>query len=116
MKILLDEHFPDAVAAAVRRKIPGFDISTVHTRELDGLPDPALLEILDDEKTTLVTRDVNSIPSHAARRLSTGETHGGIIYVGKSIPQTNVREVIRRLVELIRKQGGEDWQCREEWL
>ncbi len=116
MKILLDEHFPEAVGDAVQRKIPGFDISTVHAREFDGLPDPALLELLDDERTTLVTRDVNSIPSHAARPLAAGQTHGGIIYVGKSIRQTNVREVIRRLLELIRKHGGEDWQCGEEWL
>jgi hypothetical protein len=64
----------------------------------------------------LVTRDVNSIPSHAARRLSAAQTHGGIIYVGRSIRQTNLREVIRRLVGLIRKKGGEEWQCREEWL
>jgi hypothetical protein len=116
MKILVDEHFPEAVADAVQRKVPGFDISTVHAREFDGLPDPALLEILDDEKTTLVTRDVNSIPSHAARRLSAAQTHGGIIYVGRSIRQTNLRVVIRRLMGLIRKKGGEEWQCREEWL
>ena len=116
MILLLDEHFPQDLAEAIRRKRPGCSISSVHERDLDGLLDPALIEILDQEKTTLVTRDVNSLPRIIQSRLAAGQTHGGIIYVSRAIRQNNLREVIRRLLALIDKSGGEDWRCREEWL
>lgn len=116
MKLLLDEHFPDDIADAIRRELPEVEITSVHARELDGLPDPVLLEILDEEKTVLVSRDVNSLPDHAARRIGSGQTHGGLILVGKSIRQTDSRELIRRLVALIREKGRLDWRCRQDWL
>jgi len=116
MKILLDEHFPEAVAAAVRRAVPGFDIQSIHAKNWEGLLDAPLLEILDAEGTTLVTRDVNTIPRHMRARLSNGQTHGGIVFVRRSILQNNSRVVIRRLVDLIKKRGKEDWQCQEGWI
>jgi hypothetical protein len=68
------------------------------------------------EKTTLVTRDAATVRTHAAARLAAGDTHGGIILVPRSIKQNDEREVIRRLVALVRTHGAEDWSCREEWL
>jgi len=84
MILILDEHFPQDMAAAIRRKQPKCKISSVHERDLDGLQDDTLLEILDDEKTTLVTRDVNTVPRFIRSRLASGQTHGGVVYISPS--------------------------------
>lgn len=116
MKIIVDEHFSDGIPDGVKRAVPGLEITSVHARDLDGLKDPALLELLDLEGVTLVTRDVNTVRDHAADRLACGDTHGGLIFVPRSIKQSDEKEVLRRLIALIQKSGGEDWSCREEWL
>lgn len=116
MKIILDEHFPQEVSQAVRREFPAFNIESIHSLKWEGLLDPALLEILDQNKTTILTRDVNTIPQFISSRLAEGKTHGGVIYVPRSIAQDNLKEVISRLVELIKKRGAEDWTCQTAWL
>lgn len=116
MKLLFDEHFSDALAQAVKRKRPAVTVDSIHGRSLDGLVDPALLELLDLENTVLVTRDVRTVPGALAARLSAGQTHGGVIFVPRSIRQSDDKELLRRLLALIDEKGGADWQCREEWL
>ena len=116
MRLIFDEHFPDELAVAVRRDRPGCEAATIHEREWDGTPDDLLLQILDEEKAVLVTRDARTIPGVAAARLAAGLTHGGILLVPRSIRQTDDRELLRRLLGLIDERGGEDWRCRMEWL
>jgi len=117
LKLLLDEHLPPEVAAALRRRFPKLDCQSIHETPLVGLPDPALLEILDAEQRTLVTRDVNTVPGFVVARLAAGLTHGGIIYAdSKRLRQTDTKVLIRRLTEVIEKHGGEDWNCRSGWL
>ncbi len=79
LKLLLDEHIDPEVARALRRRFPELDVSSIQDTPWVGLPDPALLELLDAERCTLVTRDVNSVPWHANQRLQAGLTHGGVI-------------------------------------
>ena len=116
MKLILDEHFSDKIAAAIRRARPKIKISTIHQRELDGLLDAPLLEILDEEKTILITRDVRTIPGAANARIAIGLTHGGIIFVPRSIRQTDDRELLRRLLRKIDETQKEDWTSRTDWL
>ena len=80
LKLLLDEHVDPEVARAFRRRFPRLDVLSIYDTPWIGLPDPPLLEILDADRRTLVTRDVNSVPMHTNRRLAAGLTHGGIIY------------------------------------
>ncbi len=116
MKLLTDEHFPAVIAAAVRRKMPDFDIQSIYETNLAGLLDPPLLEVLDLQQRTLLTRDVNSIPDFLKERLREGKTHGGVIYVSGGLRQNDSRAVIRALVAFLKAHGGEDWGCREGWL
>lgn len=117
IKLVLDEHFPVEVAAALRRSFPKREVQSIHETEWGGFPDPALLDVLDGENLTLVTRDVNSVPLHVRQRLQAGLSHAGVIYAdSKRLKQTDPRGVIRRLSEVIRKHGDEDWRCREGWL
>lgn len=116
MRLIFDEHFPDELAAGVRRERQGCQAATIHEREMEGTPDDLLLEILDEEETVLVTRDARTMPGAAAARLACGLTHGGMILVPRSIRQTDDRELLRRLLALTDRTGGEDWRCRMEWL
>lgn len=115
--MMLDEHFSEEAAAAVRRALPGIEVQSIHETQLVGLPDPPLLEILDAEGLVLVTRDVNSIPGHLASRLASGLTHGGVIFVdSKRLRQTDFKGFLRRLAEFVRQHKEDDWQCRTDWL
>ncbi len=116
MKLLTDEHFPIEIAEAVRREMPKFDIQSIHETELAGLLDQPLLEALDRQKRTLLTRDVNSIPEFARERLHEGKTHGGLLYVSRKHRQSDLRAGIRRLLVFLENHGKEDWGCREGWL
>ncbi len=116
MKLLTDEHFPAEIAQAVRRLMPHFDIQSIHETNLAGLLDHPLLAELDLQQTTLLTRDVNSIPDFLKERLREGKTHGGVIYVSSSFRQNDLRAVIRALVTFLKAHGEEDWRCREGWL
>ncbi len=116
MKLLTDEHFPVEIAMAVRREMPNCDIQSIHETNLAGLLDQPLLEVLDLQQRTLLTRDVNSIPDFLKERLREGKTHGGVVYVGNRLRQNDLRVVIRALVSFLKAHGNEDWGCREGWL
>jgi hypothetical protein len=117
LKLLADEHVHPEVVKALRRRFPGLDAISIYDTEWRGLQDAALLEILDTEKRTLLTRDVNSVPRHANARLAVGLTHGGVLYVdSKRHRQADVRGLIRRLTEVVRRHGEEDWTCRSGWI
>ena len=116
MKLLTDEHFPAEIAKAVRRKLPNFEIQSIHETNLVGLLDQPLLEALDRQQRTLLTRDVNSIPDFLKERLRDGKTHGGAIYVSNRFRQNDSRAVIRALVTFLKTHRHEDWRCREGWL
>jgi hypothetical protein len=117
VKLLLDEHIAREVGAALRRKFPGLEVISIYDTAWRGLPDAALLETLDREGWTLVSRDVNTIPEFVKARLAAGLTHAGVIYAdSKRLKQTDVRGLIRRLTNVAEKHGEEDWTCREGWL
>ena len=117
LKLLLDEHISEEVAAALLRRFPGLDVKSIYSTMLKGLADPPLLEVLDHEGRTLVTRDVNSIPRHIRNRQGEGKGQGGIFYVdSKRLKQTDTKGLIRRLTEIVEKHGNEDWTGRQGWV
>ena len=116
MKLLTDEHFPAEIATSVRREIPKCDILSIHETNLAGLLDQPLLELLDQQQRTLLTRDVNSIPEFLKERLREGKTHGGVIYVSSRFRQNDLRAVVRALATFLKAHRDEDWACREAWL
>ncbi len=117
LKLLLDEHSDPEAVGALKHRFPSLDVASIHDTDLTGLSDPPLLEVLDAQHRTLVTRDVNSVPGHVQARLAAGLTHGGVLYAhSKRLRQTDLRALIRRLAEVVGKYGQEDWTCREGWL
>jgi hypothetical protein len=113
----LDEHIPREAAEALQRKFSALEALSIYDSSWRGLQDPPLLETLDREGWTLVTRDVNTIPEFIKARLAAGLTHGGVIYAdSKRLRQSDARGLIRSLVAFVQEHGDEDWTCREGWL
>ena len=117
LKLLLDVHISPEVAAALRRRFPGLDVKSIHETDWAALPDEVLLELLDAEGRVLVTHDVNTVPGHCKARLAAGQTFAGVIYAdSKKLRQTDRRGLIRRLAEVVKQHGHEDFTCRSGWL
>jgi len=117
VRLLLDEHIPREAAIALRRKFSWLDAISIYDTSWRGLPDGPLLETLDRERWTLVSRDVNTMPEFIKARLAAGLTPGGVIYAdSKRLRQSDVRGLIRRLIAFVEKHGQDDWTCREGWL
>ncbi|HOB98638.1 MAG TPA: hypothetical protein PKM43_07820 [Verrucomicrobiota bacterium] len=45
-----------------------------------------------------------------------GLTHGGVIFVPRTIAQADTRLLLRRLNGLIEREGKADWRSRVFWL
>jgi hypothetical protein len=117
IKLLLDAHISPEVAAALRRQFRNLDVKSIHDTDWPALADEVLLEVLDQERRVLVTRDVNTVPVHCKARLAEGKTFAGVIYAdSKKLRQTDQRGLIRRLAEVVKKHGHEDFTCRSGWL
>jgi len=117
VRLLLDEHIPREAAGALRRKFPTLEAVSIYDTSWRGLPDPPLLETLDQAGWTLVSRDVNTIPEFVKARLAAGLTQGGVISADSTrLRQSDVRGLIRRLIAFVEEHGTEDWTCREGWL
>lgn len=117
LKLLLDVHISPEVASALRRQFSALDVKSIHDTDWAALADEVLLELLDQEGRVLVTRDVNTVPVHCKARLAAGKTFAGVIYAdSKKLRQTDQRGLIRRLAEVVKKHGNEDFTCRSGWL
>lgn len=116
IKLMLDVHLDPELADALRRRWPNLDVQSATEPGLAVLSDPLLLEMLDEDGRVLVTRDVNTMPEHVKTRMSAGLTHGGMIFVPRTIPQADTRQLLRRLMELIEREGHADWRSRVFWL
>jgi predicted nuclease of predicted toxin-antitoxin system len=117
IKLLLDVHISPEVAAALRRRFVNLDVKSIHETDWAALPDPVLLELLDEENRVLVTRDVNTVPLHCKNRIASGKTFAGVIYAdSKKLRQTDQKGLIRRLVQVVENHGNEDFRCRSGWL
>ena len=116
MNLMLDVHLDPELADALRRRWPKLDVQSAAQPGLAVLSDPLLLEILAEENRVLVTRDVNTMPEHVKARMCAGRTHGGVVFVPRTIAQADTRLLLRRLNELIEREGKADWRSRVFWL
>ncbi|MBM3882240.1 MAG: hypothetical protein FJ387_21390 [Verrucomicrobia bacterium] len=116
MKLMLDVHLDPGLTDALRRRWPKLDVQSATEPGLSVLSDPLLLEMLAEEGRVLVTRDVNTMPEHVKTRMCAGLMHGGVIFVPRTIAQTDTRQLLRELTELIEREGDADWRSRVCWL
>ena len=80
MRLLLDEMISWRIAAELRAR--GHDVVAVRRDrlELEGTPDPVLLELAATERRAVVTNDVRDYRVAHDRTLARGDTHYGVVY------------------------------------
>ena len=98
MRLLLDEHYADAIAEQLRAR--GHDAQTVSERGLKGLPDEPLLGLCHGESRALLTNNARDFVPLARQWTAAGREHAGILLTADaSLPRH--RGNIGRYVEIL---------------
>lgn len=77
MKLLLNEMYPVALAAALRRA--GVDASTATELGLAGRSDPDVFEAAAASRSAVLTENVSDFARLAAEAVSAGQHHSGVL-------------------------------------
>lgn len=118
MRLLLDEHFPSAVVASLRRE--GVDVTAVQEwleGALRSSTDDRLLAAAQAESRVLVSYDRKTLPTLLKDWARMGRHHAGVILIAdKTVRQNDVGGLVRALRSLIARAGDWDWQDRVMFL
>lgn len=77
MRLLLDEHYADALAHQLR--VAGHDAETVSERGLKGLDDEPLLELCEAESRALLTNNARDFMPLVRDWAAAGRDHAGLV-------------------------------------
>jgi hypothetical protein len=120
LKILLDEHISPAVAAGMRRRIPGLVIRSMTEWEGGGFlgqDDSVLLQEAFAQRLTLVTYDRRTIPPLLKRWAEEAHSHAGVIFVDeKTISPADIGGLVKALGEVVKETRAWDWTDRVVFL
>jgi Domain of unknown function (DUF5615) len=98
VRLLLDEHYANAIAEQLR--IAGHDAASVSERGLKGMDDEPLLELCDHESRALVTDNVRDFMPLAREWAAAGREHAGLIFTSDaSLPRH--KRTVGRYVALL---------------
>lgn len=118
LRLVTDSHVPPAVARAARKlgSVPISALRDWHEGAYLHESDARLLELAWEERTTLLTYDVNTFPLAVKERLEAGLSHAGMIYVSARYRQNDVGGIARGLVKLWRSEKALGWVNRVRFL
>ncbi len=120
LKILLDEHISPAVAAGLRRRIPGLVIRSIAEWEggsFLGQEDSVFLREAFAQGLTLVTYDRRTIPPLLKRWAEEAHSHAGVIFVDeKTISPADIGGLVKALGEVVKETRAWDWTDRIVFL
>ncbi|HEY7560631.1 MAG TPA: DUF5615 family PIN-like protein [Gaiellaceae bacterium] len=119
MRLCVDEHYSPEIARRLR--VRGHDVSSAKERaELLGLPDPALLAVLIQERSALMTENVGDFAPIERALAARGDDHWGFVYTPpRSMPRA--ASTIGVFVEaldgfLSDRRGDDDFRNQVWWL
>lgn len=118
MRILLDAHISGrTVGRGLAGGEVGHDVRALDSEaELEGLPDPEVLELAASEGRVLVTANVRDFAPLLAEWAGEGRSHAGVILVPSSVRNEAFRALISGVEETLAGTTQEEWQDRVEWL
>jgi predicted nuclease of predicted toxin-antitoxin system len=102
VKLLLDEHYANDIAAALREA--GHDAVTVSERGLKGLGDGPLLALAASEDRALLTNNARDFLPLVRRWAESGDDHCGLLLTSDSSMPRGKRTIglyVERLSELM---------------
>lgn len=116
MRALLDEQLSSEIAVELRPR--GLDVEAVSEREaMRGLRDEQVLEVASGEGRAVVTNNVKDYRPVAARRLTEGRGHGGLILLPST--RSRSRAAVHALadgVERIMRDNPGGLDDSERWV
>jgi predicted nuclease of predicted toxin-antitoxin system len=86
LRLLFDQDFNHDILRGLLLRLPDVDGVTALQAGLDEAPDPELLDWAAQQRRTVVTHDVNTMPDHAYRRIRQGEPVAGVFVVPQELP------------------------------
>lgn len=120
LRYLLDEQISPVVANRLIVKNPQIVALSVHrwrSAALLGALDASLLRAASEERLTLVTYDVKTIPDLIADWATQGIPHAGVVFVSsRSIASNDLRALVGALQQLWRETRALDWRNRTIFL
>lgn len=116
MKLMLDAHLSGrAVGKALAEG--GHEVRALDSEsELEGMEDPAVLELASAESRVLVTANVSDFEPLLKEWAEEGRSHAGVILVPSSVPNEAFGVLIRGIRKTLGVLSREDWANRVEWL
>jgi uncharacterized protein DUF5615 len=119
VKLLLDEMYPAAIAAGLRKR--GVDVVAVTERpELRGMPDAELFVIAQEEQRAVVTENVRDFAPIADEHDARGLAHHGLVLVPPaSYPRGGSRTIgamVAALAALCGGVSGDEPTSLRHWL
>ncbi len=107
-----DYDFNGEVIDGLLRREPAIDLQSGHAANLEGVPDPAVLEKAADEQRILITHNHRTMPQHFADFISKRESPGVFI-----VPQhLGIGEAIEELFLIWSDSEPEEWVNRILYL
>jgi hypothetical protein len=89
-----DADVHNGIVLAVRRREPAIDFATADDSQLDGVPDPEVLEIAASQGRILVTHDRRTMMRHFRSRIAQAKSSPGVFLVSQFEPLGPVVEVL----------------------
>ena len=94
------------ILIAVRRREPAIDFASASESNLEGLPDPEVLEIAARRGRILITHDRRTMPGHFRERLAEGKSSSGVLIVSQFAP---VGPVVESILAVWSASEPEEW-------
>lgn len=116
MRLILDHHYPAAIAVDLRRQ--GWSAVTLVERGWQVLDDESVLNACQAEGLTLVTNNVSDFTVIARQWHMQGRSHNGLIFTSdRRWPRTRDGSgaLTTALIDL-RGDGNDNWIDRIHWL
>jgi hypothetical protein len=98
LRLLVDQDFDQRIVRGLRRRISDLDVVTAYDIGLSVAPDPELLRWAAEAGRIIITHDRQTMPNHAADRITAGERMLGVIVVPRRLPMSQVIDDLEVIV------------------
>lgn len=117
---LLDEQLSPEIARQLglrSQPIPAVSVHHWRERKFRGRPDSEILETAHQDRLTLVTYDLKTIPGLLRERADDGMSHHGVIFIDdRTIASSDLGGIIRALAEVWKVYSKQNWINRSMFL
>jgi hypothetical protein len=108
LRLLSDEDVHGDIIRGLLRRLPGLDLVRVQDVNLQGSPDPVILEWAGRENLVLITEDVNTMVGFAHARVAAGEAMAGVLARRPNSPIGRVIDDIELVVQCYEEEDIRD--------